>query len=306
MATHRAKFSGLWLVDPGERARATAGAVVSGKQAESLQSIDDDIQMVIVATPNHLHFPLALEALTRGAHVLIEKPFVIWPDEGRHLAQIAAASDRIIAINQTRRLFSLTRDLRRRISGGEFGRLKSIVHREGTRLIWPFESGAAFASGAQRTGVIMDFGVHVVDFYHYLLQPAWSLASATHDGFDGPEGLAEIELQAGDAPVSIRLSRYQPQENVARLLFENAEISFSVYATDAYTVRPLGNARPQSVVNAQAAGASPADLLVLNFLAACEKREPAICDAESSLPVIAILDEIYNRAGRYSETLGAV
>ena len=191
--------------------------------------MDDEIHLVIVATPNQLHFPLAHEALSRGAHVLIEKPFVIWPEDGRKLVEAAAANNRVIAINQTRRFFPLAHELRRKINEGQFGSLKSIVHREGTKLTWPFESGAAFAQGAQRTGVIMDFGVHVIDFYHYLLQPRWTFISAVHDGFYGPEGLAEIELQANDAPVSIRLSRYHPQENVAHLVFERAEISFNVY-----------------------------------------------------------------------------
>jgi len=59
-----------------------------------------------------------------------------------------------------------------------------------------FESGAAFAPRAYRTGVIMDFGVHVIDFYHYLLVPDWDVTSAVHDGFHGPEGLARIEITA--------------------------------------------------------------------------------------------------------------
>ena len=127
--------------------------------------------------------------------------------------------------------------MRQRIQAGEFGALQSIVHREGAKLTWPFESGAAFAEGAQRTGVIMDIGVHVIDFYHYLLRPEWTFVSATHDGFKGPEGLAEIELLANHAPVSIRLSRYLSQQNIARLIFERAEVSFNVYDSKAYSVR---------------------------------------------------------------------
>ena len=228
LAKHRTRFCNLWLIDPSDHAVSIAASVAPGKQARQLADVDDEIHLAIIATPNHLHFPLAYEALSRGADVLIEKPFVIWPEEGRRLMEAAAANNRVIAINQTRRFFPLTRTLRRQIQEGEFGSLKSIVHREGTKLVWPFESGAGFAQGAQRTGVIMDFGVHVIDFYHYLLQPTWTLVSAIHDGFDGPEGLAEIELQADGAPVSIRLSRYHHQENVAHLVFERAEVSFNV------------------------------------------------------------------------------
>lgn len=306
LARHRAKFDRLWLVDPSDHARSTAASIVPANGAKRLGDVDDEIHLAIVATPNHLHFPLTQEAMSRGAHVLIEKPFVIWPEEGRKLAEISAASERVIAINQTRRFFPLAQELRQRIKAGEFGSLKSILHREGTKLTWPFESGAAFARGAQRTGVIMDFGIHVVDFYHYLLDPSWTFISAIHDGFYGPEGLAEIELRANDAPVSIRLSRYHPQENIARLAFERGEISFNVYSATTYSIRsPSGKVIPFAVPSANVEYGSYAEPLFSNFLAASEKREPVMCDALSSLPVIAILDDIYRCAHQYSARLGS-
>jgi predicted dehydrogenase len=307
LAKHRAEFGRLWLVDPSEHALSIAASIVPGRQAHHLMDVGDEIHLVIVATPNQLHFPLALEALSRGAHVLIEKPFVIWMEEGRKLVEAAAANNRVVAINQTRRFFPLARELRQQINEGEFGSLKSVVHREGTKLTWPFESGAAFAQGAQRTGVIMDFGVHVIDFYHYLLQPRWTFVSAIHDGFRGPEGLAEIELQANDAPVSIRLSRYYPQENVAHLVFERAKISFNVYDAETYSIRSnLGKATSYAIARAGAEYGSHAEPLLLNFLAASEKRESAVCDAASSLPVIEILDKIYRLARQYPAKLGSV
>lgn len=303
---HRAKFGHVWLVDPSDQALSIAASILPGRRAHQLAEVDDEVQLVIVATPNQLHFPLAYAALLRGAHVLIEKPFVIRPEEGRRLLEAAAANNRVIAVNQTRRFFPLSRALRRRINEGEFGPLKSIVHREGTKLVWPFESGAAFAPCAQRTGVIMDLGAHVIDFYHYLLQPTWRLTSAIHDGFCGPEGLAEIELQANAAPVSIRLSRYHSQENVARLVFERADISFNVNDATTYSIRSNGKTKLVATSHAGVGYASHAGPLVLNFLAASEMRESAVCDAASSLPVIEVLDEIYRLARQYPAELGSV
>jgi predicted dehydrogenase len=306
LGKYRGEFGRLWLVDSNEDTSALAASMVPGRQAPRFTDVDDDIQLVIVATPNQSHFPLAREALSRGAHVLIEKPFVIWPEEGRSLVEAAAAKNRVVAVNQTRRLFSLTRELRQRINEGTLGRLKSIVHREGTKLAWPFESGAAFSSGVQRTGVIMDFGVHVLDFYHYLLQPVWTLKSAIHDGFQGPEGLAEIEIQADDTPVSIRLSRYHAQENVARMAFERAEVAFNVYDPSTYIIRPVSGGSVRVVTAASPEKNSHANRLLLNFLAASQGRESPVCDAASSLPVIDILDQAYRSARHYPATLGAV
>jgi len=307
MAKHRALFGSVWLVDPSDRALSAAVSVLPGHTARRLTDVHDDIDLAIVATPNNSHFPLACEALSRGTNVLIEKPFVICPSEGRQLAEIALANNRVIAINQTRRLFPITLAMRRQIADGDFGCLKSIIHREGTKLMWPFESGAGFARSAQRTGVIMDFGVHVIDFYQYLLRPRWSFVSAVHDGFDGPEGLAEVELQANGSPVSIRLSRYYKQDNVVRMTFEGAEVSFSVFDTKSYFVKSASGRTTRIPVNQVAAdNETPAEQVLLNFLAASDKRELAICDPASSMPVIDILDEIYRSASRYPATLGDV
>lgn len=307
MTKLRAHFGTVWLVDPSERARTSASALLPAQQAARLTDVSADIQLAIVATPNHLHFPVALEALARGAHVLLEKPFAIRPDEGRALTDAATAAGRVVAVNQTRRLRPIARDLRRRIGEDEFGALTSVVHREGTRLLWPFESGAGFAPGVTRSGVIMDFGVHVLDFYHYLLQPTWALREAIHDGFSGPEGLADIELEANGAPVSLRLSRYYPQENVAHLMFERAEITFGVYDDTAYSIRSLvARSATPTTVRVKADEQTPPERLLTNFLAACEGREPAVCEAASSLPVIDLLDGVYRNACQYPISLGAV
>lgn len=307
IAKHRERFRSLWLVDPSAHALNGAAAIVPGRQVRQLQDIQDEIQLVIVATPNNLHCSIALEALARGAHTLVEKPFVIGPEEGRALLDAAAANNRVVAINQTRRLHPIAAELRRRIANGDFGTPTSITHPEGTKLVWPFESGAGFAPGAVRTGVIMDFGVHVLDFYHYVMQPSWTFISAVHDGFDGPEGLAEIELQADGVPVSVRLSRYYPQDNVARLAFEDAEVSFQVYDDAAYVIRQArGGKRGAERVRVQAALGTAAERMILNFLASAEKRELPVCDATSSMPVITILDEIYRGAQRYPSGLGCV
>jgi predicted dehydrogenase len=307
LAKRREDFDQLWFVDPSDRALDTASAAIRSQRVHRLSDIAADVQFVVVATPNSLHFPLGQEALARGAHVLMEKPFVIWPEEGRKLAETATKYNRVLAINQTRRFFPYAGDLRTRIAAGEFGLLKSVVHLEGGKLVWPFESGAAFAKTAQRTGVIMDLGPHVLDFYHYILQPNWAFVSTIHDGFDGPEGLAEIEMMANGAPVSLRLSRYQRQENVARLMFENGEVIVNIFDWNSYSFKDkMGVIRRFPLRPAVATYDAFAEPLLSNFIAAGEGRGTAACDAAGSLPVIELLDAVYRGAQRYPIELGAV
>jgi predicted dehydrogenase len=307
LANLRGEFDRIWLIDPSEHGRAAACSIVQGEAVPSLAQLDGDVQFVIIAAPNALHFALAQEALSRNAHVLIEKPFAIWPAEGRQLTERATCDNRILAVNQTRRLFPGIQELRKRISAGEYGALVSVVHSEGTKLTWPFESGAAFAKNAQRTGVIMDLGVHVIDLYQYLLQPEWTFVSGTHDGFCGPEGLAKVELKADNSLVALELSRYRSQKNTARLKFEHAEVLINVHDWNSYLVQyPSGTPRIVSPASRAATFGAFAERLINNFVAAGEQREPAICDAASSLPVIEILDRVYQFSTHYSAKLGTV
>jgi predicted dehydrogenase len=308
LANRRHDFDKVWVIDPSDKARQIACSVVKAEQSATLADVADDLQFVIVASPNTNHFSAAREALSRDAHVLIEKPFVIWPDEGRELVKLAAERHRLIAVNQTRRFFPHAQELRTRISEGEFGALKRIVHNEGAKLDWPFLSGAGFSRDAQRTGVIMDMGVHILDFYQYLLDPEWTYGSAIHDGFNGPEGLAELLLKANDAQVSIRLSRYQKQENIAHLDFENARVEIGIFEPNAYFVASKAGGKGRRVVveSPRVDFAFLSDSLLNNFVAAAAGREKAMCEATSSLPVIDILDEIYRSAKHYPETSGVV
>lgn len=306
IAKNRDTYGDVWLVDPSDRAITAAMSIVAGKIASTLAALPSNVSLVVIATPNKLHVPLAHQALARGAHVLIEKPFAVWPEEARNLIQTAAKTGQIVAVNQTRRFTPYARDLRRRVQTGEFGQLKSIVHHEGWKSAWPLEFGSIFHRTAERTGVIMDFAVHVIDLYEHLFHPDWKLLSAIHDGFQGPEGLAEIELQANGVPVSLRLSRYQTQANIARITFDNAEITINIDVQYSYTITDkLGvtqhvTAAPPVSYNALA------DDVLANFLASAAGQSSPGCSASSSLPVIELLDQIYTSAQRYPDAVGAI
>ena len=55
-----------------------------------LEEMDDQIDAVVVSTPDHLHAPISLAAMRRGKHVYCEKPGAHSVVEGRLMAQVAA------------------------------------------------------------------------------------------------------------------------------------------------------------------------------------------------------------------------
>ena len=307
LARRQNDFERIWLVDPSAHARHAAADILKSEQANSLSEVQDQLEFVVVTAPNAFHFTLTQTALERGAHVLVEKPFAIWPNEGAELVALGERLGRLVLVNQTRRFFPYIEHLRERIAAGDFGALRSVVHREGEKLAWPFESGAAFARGQNRTGVIMDLGVHILDTYYHLLGAQWTFVSSVHDGFDGPEGLADIRLEANGAEVVIKISRFQKQANIGRLYFDEADIEFGSYDLNSCDVVSKSGARTTISASSPVESYNAlADRVLDNLVAVARGQAQPTCSGASSLPVIAMLDEIYRRAERYPAALGAI
>ncbi|MCW5912309.1 MAG: Gfo/Idh/MocA family oxidoreductase [Cyclobacteriaceae bacterium] len=64
---------------------------------------DPSIELVVVNTPNELHFNQASRALLAGKHVVVEKPFTVTLHEADQLIQLACEKSRLLTVFQNRR-----------------------------------------------------------------------------------------------------------------------------------------------------------------------------------------------------------
>src|SRR5262245_16133479 len=72
------------------------------RSVEELLAIDD-IQLVVVATPNDLHAHIARQCLEAGRHVVVDKPFTPTLKEAEELVSLAKRKERIATVFQNRR-----------------------------------------------------------------------------------------------------------------------------------------------------------------------------------------------------------
>jgi predicted dehydrogenase len=120
-----------------------------------------DIDLVIIATPNDTHQPLAMAALQAGRHVVVDKPFALSAAEARELVDAAAAKRRVLSVFHNRRWDDDFLTLARVLREGRLGRVVEVVShfdrfRPQVRARWR----EAAVPGA---GLWMDLGPHVVD-----------------------------------------------------------------------------------------------------------------------------------------------
>ena len=62
---------------------------------------DPEVDAIIVATPVHTHYPFARQALLKGKHVLVEKPFVTEVEQARELIELARRAGRVLMVGHT-------------------------------------------------------------------------------------------------------------------------------------------------------------------------------------------------------------
>ena len=86
----------------------------------------EDVDVVHICTPNHLHAPLAEAALAADKHVICEKPLAVDSAQAQTLVDAAADSDRLAAVPFVYRYYATVREARERVQQGGTGPLRLI------------------------------------------------------------------------------------------------------------------------------------------------------------------------------------
>ena len=170
---------GICDTDEGclERVRQQSRArVVTRNAAELIER--EDIQAVIIATPNLTHPPIALAAIAAGKHVLCEKPLALNYTDA---AEMAAAADRANVRHMTAftyRFVPAMRYLHFLVTRGDLGQ---PYHYRSCRLQdWGSRSlGWRQVKKLAGTGELGDMLSHRIDFAHLLVGPMRRLVANT-------------------------------------------------------------------------------------------------------------------------------
>src|SRR5262249_57784714 len=85
-----------------------------------------DVDAVIVATPDHWHAAIAIDALRAGKDVYLEKPMVRAVEEGRKLVEAQKASDRLLQVGSQRTSSVVYEKARQLIQAGAVGPLNLV------------------------------------------------------------------------------------------------------------------------------------------------------------------------------------
>lgn len=120
------------------------------------------IDLVVVATPNTSHHPIARQCLLAGRHVVVDKPFTTTLAEARELVRLAHEQRRLLSVYQERRYTGDFVTVQQVVSTGELGR---VVRYEAhfDRFRPELKPGAWRERPLPASGVWFDLGPHLLD-----------------------------------------------------------------------------------------------------------------------------------------------
>ncbi len=128
-----------------------------------------EIQIVIVATPNHLLSPIALEAVKKGKHVLVEKPMGRTPEEVRAFVLEAKKRKVLVKGGFNHRYHPALRRAKQLASEGAVGTLVFIRSRYGHGGRPGYEKEWRCNPEIAGGGELLDQGIHLIDLGRWFL-----------------------------------------------------------------------------------------------------------------------------------------
>jgi predicted dehydrogenase len=161
-----------------------------------------DIDIVIIATPEHWHHQMMLDAVAAGKDVYLEKPMCQTPEQGAEMVRVARASDRIVQVGMQRRSYDLFLKARDVVQGGQLGDVRMVrswwlnnrLNRPTERTLegpldWEQWQGPAVkrqedphrffnwrAYSDYSGGIVADQGAHVFDAIHLVMDAGFPSA----------------------------------------------------------------------------------------------------------------------------------
>src|SRR6266478_9230391 len=221
-----ADFTAIYDVD-----LARGNCIGEKFSAAAAKSLDEFIEMVdaaSVATPTSTHYEVAQVLLTRGKHLLIEKPITDNTKHAAELAELAARNGLILQVGHVERFNPVLSALEKHLTHPRFI--------EAHRLRPYSERGTDI-------GVVLDLMIHDLEvILHFVRSPLWSIDAVGVPVLSRNEDIANVRLHFEDGCVAnVTASRISPERmRKIRIFQEDAYLSLDYQNQSGEIYRRIG------------------------------------------------------------------
>lgn len=128
----------------------------------------EDLDAVVLCTPNHLHEEMAIDAIESGRHVLVERPLAATSEGAARVIEVAEKSSKVLMVGMPHRFRPEVIALRSFVEGGELGELYAV---RGSWLTRSFPSTRTTWRGDREEaggGALVDLGIPALDLCFWI------------------------------------------------------------------------------------------------------------------------------------------
>ncbi len=250
----------------------------------------DDLDGVILTTPNSAHLPGTEAAAAAGKHVFVEKPVSNSIADGRAMIAACEAAGVVLAVGHSYRRNGALRHLKHLIDSGELGRVSLA---EG---VFSNDNGLKLKPGVWRTdpaeipgGCLMQIGIHQIDNLLYLLGDAGEVTAYFNRLETEPEieDVTALLMQFKSGAVGYVAADYISPRRFEITVHGTKANAFFDMDNDGLRIQRTGETAPSPLEY------EPADHLLVELEdfadAVAEARKPEIDGRDGLVPLAVVL-----------------
>ena len=288
------------FVDP-ETHRAKQTANEFGLDVEigsAISEIKSDLDGALIATPNYLHAPLAIECLNNDIHVLIEKPMASSLKEGLEIIEAEKKSGKKVAVGYCTRFYPNFQLLKVLMDQGYFGKIKKFAYQFGTPGGWATFSNYIMDRQNVGGGVLVVTGTHFLDRILHLFGFPDEI-KLMDDSLGGPEANARLFMKftKGDNQIAGYVHFSKTTALPSGLVFdtEKGHVLLSDNMTD-LVLYP--DDQPDLEINlsrisSKISDASQFQQQIEDFVLSCPDNRKPLVSSEEGLLSLRLIEEAY-------------
>lgn len=193
------------VVDPDD-GRAAAAARHTGARAYRTLAdalARERIDAVDVRVPHHRHAEVALEAIGRGRHLLVEKPLATTMADAQEIVDAAEAAGVVLAVAENYPHLDAVRTARRVLAEGRIGRTLAIQGTRAYRIGGVWVRDGWRESGGPAGGILLDQGTHQVSLIRQLGGPVAAVSAVVSAGSSLDTVTLTLRMESGVVAQSI-------------------------------------------------------------------------------------------------------
>jgi len=291
----------VWAADVSEERRALAvkAGVDPRRVVDDYRAAVPHVDAVDLVTPADSHLSVAGECLRAGKDCFVEKPLATSVTEGRALAEIVAATRRILQVGHVFRFHPVTAALRERLATGHLGAIRYATGRF-----------AGFKRPRVDVGVTMTDAIHYFDLFTHLLGQAPIAVTATLRDYlgRGMDDCSFTTVEYGRIPAFVEAGYFAPGTyRDCVIVGERATLAADFGSSEVHVhanqhVKGAGGgwqATEGPVEAVKASGKEPLSLELELFLDAVAHRTAPAVDVEAGLLALRVVE-----AAQRSSALG--